>query len=82
MGLLLLMITPHFTIRPLCLRGLRRSTHIPMATVAGPSTQCEWATSQVLPNWDEGGTFWENAQSRVFSPLFCLWVIVFLALLI
>lgn len=59
---LLLMITPtsppgHSAFRPCA------GPHIPMATVAGPSTQCEWAPRQVLPNWDEGETFWENAPS-------------------
>lgn len=75
---LLMMITPTSPPGHSAFRACA-GPHIPMATVAGPSTQCEWATSQVLPNWDEGETFWENAQSRIFSPLFCLWVIVFLA---
>lgn len=75
---LLLMITPTSPPGHSAFRACA-GPHIPMATVAGPSTQCEWAASQVLPNWDEGETFWENAQSWIFSPLFCLWVIVFLA---
>lgn len=37
--------------------------HIPMATVAWLATQCEWATRQVLPNWDDGETFWDKAES-------------------
>lgn len=37
--------------------------HIPMATVAWLATQCEWATRQVLPNWDDGQTFWDKAES-------------------
>lgn len=75
---LLLMITPTSPPGRSAFRACAGS-HIPMATVAGPSTQCEWATSQALPNWDEGETFWENAQSQIFSPLFCPRVIVFLA---
>lgn len=59
---LLLMITPTSPPGHSAFRACA-GPHIPMATVAGPSTQCEWATSQVLPNWDEGETFWENAQS-------------------
>lgn len=59
---LLLMITPTSSPGHSAFRACA-GPHIPMATVAGPSTQCEWATSQVLPNWDEGETFWENAQS-------------------
>lgn len=59
---LLLMITPASPPGHSAFRACA-GPHIPMATVAGPSTQCEWATSQVLPNWDEGETFWENAQS-------------------
>lgn len=75
---LLLMITPTSPPGRSAFRACA-GPHIPMATVAGPSTQCEWATSQALPNWDEGETFWENAQSQIFSPLFCPRVIVFLA---
>lgn len=41
--------------------------HIPMATVARPSTQCEWATSQVLPNWDDREPFWENLFTFLLS---------------
>lgn len=59
---LLLMITPTSPPGHSAFRACA-GPHIPMATVAGPSTQCEWAASQVLPNWDEGETFWENAQS-------------------
>lgn len=57
----LLMITPTSPPGPSSF-GACAGPHIPMATVAVPSTQCEWATSQVLPNWDEGETFWDNTQ--------------------
>lgn len=54
---------PHLNHRAVLPSGPFTGPHIPMATVAGLSTQCEWATGQVLPNWDEGETFWESAHS-------------------
>lgn len=73
---LLLMITPTSPSGHSAFRACA-GPYIPMATVAGPPTQCEWATSQVLPNWDDGETFWESAQPTIFPPFFCLLVIVF-----